>query len=164
MFSTKPIFKLGFFIFGGTVSSLLWARALSVQWLGASLQSAVRTRLCVEACLRRARALGRMGFGNCHRGSVAAVLRLWSAGSVAVMPGLSCLVASEICPERGCNPHSLHWQMDSYPPCHQGCPVCGFLCRLFSVCWILYPSKVCYNPNSQYIGLWPYLEIVTLQR
>ena len=88
----------------------------------------VQRLVCVEPGLRGAWALV-----TAARGSVAALLRLWSSGSVAVMPGLSCLVASEICLEQGCNPHSLHWQMDSYPPCHQGCPVCGFLCCLFSL-------------------------------
>ena len=48
------------------------------------------------------------------------VPRLWSAGSVAVVCGLSCSAAGGIFPNQGSNPGALHWQADSLPLSHQG--------------------------------------------
>ena len=36
--------------------------------------------------------------------------------------GLSCSTAYGIFPEKGSNPCPMHWQVDSYPPHHQGSP------------------------------------------
>ena len=44
------------------------------------------------------------------------------AGSAAVAHGLSCSAACGIFPDRGSNPCSLHWQVDSQPLRHQGSP------------------------------------------
>ena len=42
--------------------------------------------------------------------------------SVAVRHRLSCSVACGFCVDQGSNLCPLHWQMDSYPLCHQGSP------------------------------------------
>ena len=41
-------------------------------------------------------------------------------GSVAVVHGSSCSEACGIFLDQGLNPCPLHWQVDSYPLCHQG--------------------------------------------
>ena len=43
----------------------------------------------------------------------------------------ACSVACGIFPEQGLIPHCLHWQVDSYPLCHQGSP------------WLSISSVVC---------------------
>ena len=45
---------------------------------------------------------------------------LFSAGSVVVVHGLSCSGACGTFPDQGSNLCPLHWQVDSYPLCHQG--------------------------------------------
>lgn len=57
------------------------------------------------------------GFGSCS---------VWVQ---AVEHRLSCSAARGIFPELGSNPCPLHWQMDSYLLCHQGCPECIFMIR-----------------------------------
>ena len=47
--------------------------------------------------------------------SVVAASRLSS-----VVHDLSCSTACGILPNQELNPGPLHWQSDSYPPCHQG--------------------------------------------
>ena len=53
-----------------------------------------------------ARALG-------AQASVVVARRLWSAGSVVAVHGLSCSAACGIFPDQGSNLCSLHWQADS---------------------------------------------------
>ena len=48
---------------------------------------------------------------------------LQSAGSVAVVHGLSCSEACEIFPDQGSSLCPLLWQVDSYPLHHQGHPL-----------------------------------------
>ena len=45
--------------------------------------------------------------------SLVAESRLWSAGSVVVVNGLSCPAACEIFPDQGSNPSPLYCQVDS---------------------------------------------------
>ena len=45
------------------------------------------------------------------------------AGSVGVAHRLSCPLACGISPDQGSNLGSLHWQVNSYPLCHQGNPL-----------------------------------------
>ena len=61
------------------------------------------------------------------------------------MHGLSCSEACGIFPDQGLNPCPLLWQVDFYPLCHQGSPLCNFLILYFfvvvlflkagAVCW-----------------------------
>ena len=44
------------------------------------------------------------------------------SSSLLVACGLSCSEACGISPDRELNPCPLHWQVDSYPLCHQGSP------------------------------------------
>ena len=48
--------------------------------------------------------------------------RLWAQASVVVGHGLSCSSACGILPDQGSNPCPLRWQVDFYPPDHQGSP------------------------------------------
>ena len=59
-----------------------------------------------------------------HVDSVAAERKLWSVGSIVVVCGLSCFLACGIFPDQVSNSCSLHWQVDSLPPNHQGSPNC----------------------------------------
>ena len=52
---------------------------------------------------------------------------LGSAGSVFVVRGFSCLLASGTFLDQGSNPWTLHWQVDSQPPSHEGSPIYPFL-------------------------------------
>ena len=70
--------------------SSLWCAGFSLQWL-LLLQST----------------------GSRHVGSVAVARGLYSAGSVAVVNGLSCSVACGTFPDQGSIPRPLHWQVDS---------------------------------------------------
>ena len=54
-----------------------------------------------------------------HEGSVVAVPRLQSIGSIIVAHGLNCSVACGIFPDQESNPCLLHLQVDSLPPSHQ---------------------------------------------
>ena len=56
------------------------------------------------------------GFPCCR----AQALGLWAL--VALAHGLSCSAAGGIFLSQGSNTCLLRWQMDSYPPCHQGSP------------------------------------------
>ena len=49
--------------------------------------------------------------------------RLWSAGSVLVVHGLSCLAARGIFLDQGWNLCPPHWKADSYPLDHQRSPI-----------------------------------------
>ena len=49
--------------------------------------------------------------------------------SIVVACGLSCSKVCGIFPDQGSNPSPLHWQVDSYPLCHQGSPLCFFSTR-----------------------------------
>ena len=55
-------------------------------------------------------------------GSVAAAPGLSSAGSIAVVHGLSCSEACGIFSDQQSNHHLLPWQVDSLPSSHQGSP------------------------------------------
>ena len=66
----------------------------------------VRASHCGGFSCCRARALGAWA-------SVVVAHRLYSAGSVVVVHGLSCSVACGIFPDQGSNPCPLHWQADS---------------------------------------------------
>ena len=68
---------------------------------GATLRCGVQASHCSGFSCCRARALG-----------------TWA--SVVVARGLSCSTACGIFPDQGLNPCPLHWQVDSYPLCHQG--------------------------------------------
>ena len=57
-----------------------------------------------------------------HGLQVPGLQQLWHMGSVVVAHGLSCSVACGGLPGPGLKPMSLHWQVDSYPLCHQGSP------------------------------------------
>ena len=56
------------------------------------------------------------------------------AGSVVVAHGPSCSVACGIFPDQGSNPCLLHWQADSQPLRHQGCPDFLFFIDIFLGC------------------------------
>ena len=56
------------------------------------------------------------------KGSVVAVPRVLSTGSIAVAPRLNCSVARGIFLDQGSDPCLLHWQVDSQPVNHQGIP------------------------------------------
>ena len=47
---------------------------------------------------------------------------LWSAGFIVVSYGLSCSAICGIFPDQGSNLCLLHWQADSLPLRHEGCP------------------------------------------
>ena len=49
-------------------------------------------------------------------------LALGTQASEVVARGLSCFTACGIFPDQGSNRSHLHWQVDSYPLSHQGCP------------------------------------------
>ena len=55
---------------------------------------------------------------------------LWTAGSVAAVPGLSCSVTCGVFPDQGSNLCPLHWQVDSLPLDRQGSPVVVIFSRL----------------------------------
>ena len=57
-----------------------------------------------------------------HTGSAVVAQGLQGTGPVVVAHGLSCSAACGIFLDQGSNPHSLHWQVDSQPLCHQGSP------------------------------------------
>ena len=58
-----------------------------------------------------------------HLGLVVAAPRLWRAGSVVGVHGLSCSTACGIFPDQGLNQCLLHCKMDSQPIDHQGRPL-----------------------------------------
>ena len=59
--------------------------------------------------------------------SLVVELGLRSKGSEALAHRLSCSVACGIFPGQGLNPCLLHWQADSYSPCHRRSPTVHFL-------------------------------------
>ena len=61
--------------------------------------------------------------GSRVRGPVAEVPALWGPGSAALAHRLCCPAARGIFPDQGSNPCLLHWQVDSSPLSHHGCPV-----------------------------------------
>ena len=64
-------------------------------------------------------------------GSVLSVPGLSSTDSVVVAPGLSCPRACGIFPDQALNPSLLHWQADSLPLSHWGCPTpVSFICSV----------------------------------
>ena len=69
------------------------------------------------------------------KNNLAVVLRPYSMqASVIVAHGLSCSTARGIFPHQGSNPCFLHWELDSYPPCHLGSPRsdCNYFCKISS--------------------------------
>ena len=58
------------------------------------------------------------------------LLLLQSTGSVVVAHGCGCSAACGIFPDQGLNPCPLHWQADSWPLDHQGCPILGVSVRM----------------------------------
>ena len=64
----------------------------------------------------------------------AAASALQHVGSEVAVHQLRGSSACGIFPEQVSNPCSLHWQMDSYPPCHQGSPPSPFLSLNFLLC------------------------------
>ena len=66
-------------------------------------------------------------------------------GSIVAVHALSCFEACGIFPDQGWNPCLLHWQVDSYPLCHQGSPI-----QVFLSCG----SIVCIVYNITYIYWW----------
>ena len=57
---------------------------------------------------------------HCSDFSCCGAQTLGPEGSAAVVPKFSCPMAGGIFPDQGLNLCLLHWQADSYPPCHQG--------------------------------------------
>ena len=55
-----------------------------------------------------------------HSGSVVAACWPYDMGSEVAAHRLSCSEACGIFPDQGSDPCPLHWQVDSYPLCHQG--------------------------------------------
>ena len=90
--------------------SSLWCTGFSLWWLLIAVASHCGGFSCC-----RARALGTWA-------SVVVAHGLQSTGSVVVVHGLSCSAACGIFPDQGSNPCPLHWQADSQPLRHQGCP------------------------------------------
>ena len=73
-------------------------------------------------------------FSSCSMpASVAVVPRLQSAGSIVVVHGLSCSTACGFVLNQGLNSRPLHWQVESYPLCHQGSPQIEILWSLLIV-------------------------------
>ena len=101
------IYLFYLFIFGCVASSLLRAGFLQLRRAGATLRCGARASHCGGFSCCGARASG-------TRASVVVALGLQSAGSVAVVHGLSCSAARGIFPDQGSNPcPRLHWQADS---------------------------------------------------
>ena len=69
-----------------------------------------------------------------HVGSVAAVPRLQSTGSIVMAHRLSCSEACGIFSDQGWNPCLLHWQVDSLPLSHQGNPTMMSYPQIVSGC------------------------------
>ena len=69
---------------------------------------------------------------------------LGKQATVVVARGLSCPEACGIFPNQGSNPCPLHWQVDSYPPDHQGSPrselivIIHLFYLFYSWLWALY--------------------------
>ena len=58
-------------------------------------------------------------------------------GSVIVAHGSSCSAACGIFPDQGSNPCPLHWQADSQPLRHQGCPH-----SIFNIYFLIYTGDL----------------------
>ena len=86
--------------------SLLWCSGFSLHWLLAGTRVLPGVRASVVAA----------------RGPVSAVPGFWSAGSVAVAYGPTCMVACGILPAQGSNLCLWHWQADSLPLSRQENP------------------------------------------
>ena len=102
------------------------------------------------------------GFSCCRahgqglRASVVAACGLWSTGSVAVAYRLCCSTACEIFLDQGSNPCPLHWQVGSYPLCHQGSLAGKFWGRIHKD-----PKE---NLGVEVIDVFPILIVVMLHR
>ena len=76
-------------------------------------------------------------FSSCSMpASVAVVPRLQSAGLIVVVHGLSCSTACGFILNQGLNSRPLHWQVETYPLCHQGSPQIEILWSLLIVSFI----------------------------
>ena len=88
-------------------------------------------------------------------GSVIAVCKWQSAGSVVVVHGLSCSQACGIFPDQGSNPCPLHRQANSYPLSHQGSPSNLFsLNTLISFIYLTVSGLSCYMWAQLPCGTW----------
>ena len=102
------------------LSLVVASRGYSSLWcVGFSLQSMGSRCTGFSSCSTRAQKLQHTGPTACglqqlqHGDSVVAERGLKSAGSVAVVHGLSCSAACGILPDQGFNLCPLHWQVDS---------------------------------------------------
>ena len=101
--ATFSLFIYNFLSFFMAVLGLYcFAWAFSLQSVGATLHCGAKASLC--------------GGSSCYGGQA-----LGAQASVVVACWLSsCVEAYGIFWDQGSNPHSLHWQTDSYPLYHQG--------------------------------------------
>ena len=95
----RRIFK----VLSGCPGSSLLHRLFSMQQVGVTVRCSVLASHC-------------SGFFCCGAWALGCV------GSVAVARGHCCPMACGIFPGHGSNPHSLYWQADSHPLCHQESP------------------------------------------
>ena len=85
---------------------------------------------------------------------------LSSCGSV-LLHELCCPVACGIFPDQGSNPYPLHWQGDSLPLSHQGCPLnIYFLIYFFLHGTSLSPHPLCLSLSS--IPTWYKVDVFCL--
>ena len=96
------------FFLGCAVSQLLLVGFLYLWWVGAT-----------PCCSAQASNCG--GFSRCGAPSPGACgpQEPWLTGSVLMTHRLSCSMPCGTLPGQGLNPCPLHWQVDSYPLCHQ---------------------------------------------
>ena len=95
--------------------SIACAGCLCLRWAGATLHCSGWASHCGGLASCGAQALG-------TQASVVGAPEPYSSGSVAAADGLSCSMARGIVLEQESNPHRLHWQVNSYPLCHQRSP------------------------------------------
>ena len=117
-----------------------------MQWAGATRCCRAWASCCNGFSCCRARALGHLGFSSCRgtststsistQGSVVAIPRLQSTGSIVVAHRLSCPEACRIFQDQGSNPWLLHWQVNSLPLSHQGDLSSGIILKNKSYAWL----------------------------
>ena len=124
---------LFFFFFGCTGSSFLHTGFLKLQWTGSALCCGGQASHCGGFSCCQAQALGTQALVCAAQSLISCGLwaleyvgsrscslqarehRLSSCGTLAWLP-----TACATFWDQGSNPCPLHWQADSYPPCHQG--------------------------------------------
>ena len=126
-------FKL-YFLFMAAPGLCCCAGFLSLPWAGATPPCSEQASCRGFSCCR-AQAPG-------HVGSGAAAPGLQSSGPIAVAHRLSCSVACGIFPDRGSNPHLLHWQVDSLLLSPQGSPP---LYTVFGLSGVSHGSVYCWT-------------------